>query len=212
MPRGWLGQEPRAGGEAGVSCLGLGHSLCSQGFRAHRDSGFISQGPGDPGDSGLEMPAQGCVVRQGFVPGRSSRRGCVRDRALPAPSPSPTPVGKGSHFLPCGSKSRQGLRADDRSGWGGPPGRLASAPAVGIGGKAPPGATPCLLLSLVTSGDFWREGWGRRRWQELKDAEGIGRAWGQASSGEKAASPLLAPRPNPFQVAGRLGPRSCPLL
>ena len=30
--------------------------------------------------------------------------------------------------------------------------------------------------------------------------------------GEKAASPLLAPRPNPLQVAGRLGPRSCPLL
>lgn len=35
-----------------------------------------------------------------------------------------------------------------------------------------------MLLSLVTSGDFWREGWGGRRWQELKDAEGIGRAWG----------------------------------
>lgn len=30
--------------------------------------------------------------------------------------------------------------------------------------------------------------------------------------GRKAASLLLAPRPNPRQVAGQLGPRSCPLI
>ena len=192
-----------------VSYRGLGHFPCSQGFSAHRDSGFISQGTGGPEESGLEMPAQ--CGQAGLHSWPQLPRGCVTDLTLPPP-PLPPPLLR--DFLPRGSRSRQGLRADDASGWGSPPGRLASAPGVGIGGEALADPSRGHPVLVAQTGNFWRGGGGGRQRMagaegRCRDRQGLGpsQQWG-----ERLQSPLLAQRPSPRQVAGWLGPRFCPLL
>ena len=73
-----------------VSYLALGHFPCSQGFSAHRDSGFISQGTGGPEDSGLERPAQ--CGQAGLHSWPQLPEGLCKGPDPPPTSPAPTPA------------------------------------------------------------------------------------------------------------------------